>query len=140
MAPETPLLVIIDNAPSHCTLDIESMGAARHSIWLSKPKDFPNLYLVVTCKNRSHELNSGDQFVNLNFRTHVRQSANRVIIEAPVSPPAFAMRLMCFLCGETIAPQAATSSLEKGFEIVGTKKTPFVFFPCDITNGLSHEA
>ena len=74
--PDTPLLVVIDNAPSHCTMEASVQGAvARHSVWLTQPKDIPNLFIMLTSKNRSHELTSGDQLINLNFRTHVRQSA-----------------------------------------------------------------
>ena len=75
MAPDTPFIVIIDNAPSHCAIEERVAGvSARHSVFLLQPKDIPNLFLMMTRKNRSHELNSGDQLINLNFRTHVRQS------------------------------------------------------------------
>ena len=73
---DTPMVVIVDNAPSHCVADVENIPrATRQSLWLSKVNGLSHVYLIMTRKNRSHELNSGDQLINLSFRSHLRQTA-----------------------------------------------------------------
>ena len=54
---DTPMVVIVDNAPSHCVVDAENIPrATRQSLWLSKVSGLSHVYLIMTRKKigRAH--------------------------------------------------------------------------------------
>lgn len=61
-----PGIVVCDNAPSHLLSLTAVQGGQKYSPHLYRFSD--SLYVYLTLKNRSHMLNSGDQFINRSIR------------------------------------------------------------------------
>ena len=65
--PQTqPGIVIVDNAPSHLNILTPVLGGMHGWDHLYRFSD--TLMVILTIKNRSHALNSGDQLVNRSLR------------------------------------------------------------------------
>ena len=65
---DTPIVEVIDNVPSH--IDRQQLTKVDDNLYRYKDTC---LYLFLGRPNRSHLLNSGDQYVNVTLRAHLRQ-------------------------------------------------------------------
>jgi hypothetical protein len=83
---EQPCIIVVDNAPSHCSLPVV-IGGIRQCDKLVRFSDTCFLYLTI--KNRSHFLNSGDQLINRTLRQVC------YLVPWPSSPPFYFLFRLC---------------------------------------------
>ena len=77
---DQPSILIMDNAPSHNPSLFKSPeGTLKRFTSLFQVTAHPSMWIITTLPNRSHVMNSGDQFINLGLRRMVRASAKRRI-------------------------------------------------------------
>ena len=72
---DQPCLVIADNASCHAVSQMRSPTSPTIACpQLYQMAAHPTVWFMCTLPNRSHVMNSGDQFINLSLRRKVRQS------------------------------------------------------------------
>jgi hypothetical protein len=85
LAADQPVVLVVDNASSHCGDFMESMESSNFGKLAYKFKEDETIIVFYTLPRRTHTLQSGDQMINKSLRAYTRRQAKLRVLQHTVA-------------------------------------------------------